>query len=531
MKNFERFGVMIDCSRNAVPSMEGLKHFFDILAKMGYNCVMLYTEDTYEVEGEPYFGYKRGRYSMAELQELDHYAASLGIELIPCVQMLAHLNQIFRWAEYKKVKDIDDILLIDDPRTMELIERIFKTLAKTFTSRKVHIGMDEAHNVGLGKYLDRHGFRNRFDLLLGHLNKVCDMAKAYGFEPMMWEDMFFRLINKGPFYTKELQDFPQEIIDKVPDNCTMVYWDYYTTDEEIYDSMFRLSKRLSDKVWFAGGAWVWGSMTPSNRYSMVRNAMALKYCKKHNVRNVILTMWGDNGAECSYMDGLAALMHAAAEAEGMTEAEMKAKFREATGESYDAFVDLDLPSFARGEDAVPSVNRHEKLRFYDDLFLGMYTTVTNADGSVYPEYARRLHQRAKESPAHGYLFETQACLCDVLTIKFTLPARTRALYAAGDKDGLRKLAEEDYPELNRRLEAFYRAFRTQWYTVNKTYGFEVQDARIGGLIRRTENCREMLLDYCDGKVDRIEEMEEGVLSMKGCDIHNWAAMISANIVN
>jgi fatty-acyl-CoA synthase len=34
-------------------------------------------------------------------------------------------------------------------------------------------------------------------------------------------------------------------------------------------------------------------------------------------------MWGDDGAECPYMNGLAALMHAAAEAEGMTEAEMK----------------------------------------------------------------------------------------------------------------------------------------------------------------------------------------------------------------
>ena len=49
MKNFEKFGVMIDCSRNAVPSIAGLKRFLDCIAKMGYNAVMLYTEDTYEV--------------------------------------------------------------------------------------------------------------------------------------------------------------------------------------------------------------------------------------------------------------------------------------------------------------------------------------------------------------------------------------------------------------------------------------------------------------------------------------------------
>lgn len=72
---------------------------------------MLYTEDTYEVEYEPYFGYKRGRYSTAELSELDAYAASVGIELVPCVQTLAHLNAAFRWRKYRRIQDCYDIFL------------------------------------------------------------------------------------------------------------------------------------------------------------------------------------------------------------------------------------------------------------------------------------------------------------------------------------------------------------------------------------------------------------------------------------
>ncbi len=90
MKNFDKFGVMIDCSRNAVPNLSELKKLLSIIAKMGYNCAMLYTEDTYEVENEPYFGYKRGRYSMEEIRELDSYAKEIGIELIPYIQTLAH---------------------------------------------------------------------------------------------------------------------------------------------------------------------------------------------------------------------------------------------------------------------------------------------------------------------------------------------------------------------------------------------------------------------------------------------------------
>ena len=122
-KQFETLGVMIDMSRNAVMSIDGMKRFFPLLKSMGYNCVMLYTEDTYEIEEEPYFGYMRGRYTKSEMQEIDSYAESLGIEIIPCIQTLAHLNGTIRWEQIPV--DYDDIMLVDDDRTYELIERMF----------------------------------------------------------------------------------------------------------------------------------------------------------------------------------------------------------------------------------------------------------------------------------------------------------------------------------------------------------------------------------------------------------------------
>ena len=45
----------------------------DCLVKMGYDTLELYTEDTYEIEGEPYFGYMRGRYTAREIKEIDVY--------------------------------------------------------------------------------------------------------------------------------------------------------------------------------------------------------------------------------------------------------------------------------------------------------------------------------------------------------------------------------------------------------------------------------------------------------------------------
>ena len=119
-----RLGTMIDCSRNAVASVESVKKWIDLTSSLGYNTLMLYTEDTYEVPGELYFGYMRGRYSREELRGLDAYAKSRNMELIPCIQTLAHLNALNRWPEYKEHFDVDDILLAQDERVYLLIDGV-----------------------------------------------------------------------------------------------------------------------------------------------------------------------------------------------------------------------------------------------------------------------------------------------------------------------------------------------------------------------------------------------------------------------
>lgn len=537
MQNFDYFGVLIDCSRNAVPSVEGLKRFLGTIAKMGYNMAMLYTEDTYEVENEPYFGYKRGRYSMDEIREIDRFAASVGIELVPCVQTLAHLASLKRWRAYRhKVFDIDDILLVDEPRTYELIENIFSTLEKTFTSRRVHIGMDEAHHIGLGKYLDTHGFTDRYSLLLKHLGKVCEIAKKHGFEhTMMANDLFFNM-SPGEFSSEEVRDFPEEITQNVPENCGMVYWDYFATNEARYDAMMLSTKKLSKEAWFSGGAWTWGTFSPHNRYSIKRNETALKSCVKNGIRNVFFTLWGDDGGLCAYEAVLPALMHAISFANGASEEEMKERFFRITGEKFDSLMDLDLPNYIFGEN-VPvespyfqhSACNYCKIHLFDDPFLGtMSANLGPCDASLMTEYAKRLHTRAFESANYSVLYEAMARLCDVLSVKLLLAKKTRAAYASGDKKELLSLAQNDYTLCIKLIDEFYLAFRKQWYAINKTYGFEIQDARLGGLVRRLESCRERLLSYVNGEISEIAELEEKILPMDDTYITSWAEMISAN---
>lgn len=77
---------------------------------------------------------------------------------------------------------------------------MFRTLRECLRTNIINIGMDEADLLGLGKYLTLHGYRDRFSILMEHLRRVSEMAKKYGFELLMWGDMFFRLAG-GDYFT------------------------------------------------------------------------------------------------------------------------------------------------------------------------------------------------------------------------------------------------------------------------------------------------------------------------------------------
>ncbi len=507
MKGYQTFGVMIDMSRNAVMRPEILKRFLSILRRMGYNCAMLYTEDTYEVDGEPYFGYMRGRYTKEEMKHLDAYAASIGMELIPCIQTLAHLNAIKRWNMVPF--DCQDILLCDDERTYELIDRMLATLSECFSSRRIHIGMDEAHMLGLGKHRELHGVESADVIMKRHLQRVCALAEPYGYEVMIWSDMFFRPWNGGHYYTPEVT-VPKEYVEALPDRVIPVYWDYYQTEQKKYSDMMRNHRQLSKKVWFAGGAYGWCGWIPYNRFTIDAMVPALDACRENKVKNVFFTMWGDDGAECSHFSQLPSLFFLAEYAKGNRDGDRLAeRFQRLMGLSFEECMAIDLPNQVVPYEGKP--RNPSKYMLYADTFLDyLDDTVKPGAGQRYEEFATRLSETAKKSRTYGYVFDTAAKLCRVLAIKYELGLRTRRAYEAGDREALQMLIG-DYTEVIRRIKVFYRAFRKQWMRENKPQGFEVQEQRIGGLLLRLESCRERLSHYVSGRLDRIEELEEALL--------------------
>lgn len=535
---------MADASRNAVPSVDGAKKLIRLLAAMGYDSFMLYTEDTYEVKKYPYFGRMRGRYSAEELREIDDYADRFGIEVIPCIQTLAHLATALRWPGMSKIWDCDDILMVGEERTYDFIRACLETCRGVFRSNRINIGMDEAHMLGRGRYLTHNGHRPAPEIMLEHLERVAAMCDEVGYRPMMWSDMFFRMAFGGAYRVREGEISP-EIMAKVPKNVTLVYWDYYSLDRQIFDHMVECHQKFDNPLVFAGGAWKWSGFAPHNAFSLASTRLQLDSCAEHGLSSVIVTGWGDNGGEASQFSTLPTLLYFAERlyhGEAVDDSWLEARARTVFGMSFSELMLLDLPNALPGTS--PSEMSHpvcpSKYLLFNDPLEGLMDWHVDDEA---PEFYKNAAVRLLEHESNerwGYIFRTLGTLCALLADKCDLTLRIRAAYLDGNREAVRRLAHRDIPAIISELDEFVDAFRRQWYAENKTFGFSAQEQRLGGLRLRLESTIARLDAWLDGEVERIAELEEPVLAMDGrganderspyISYNNWERTIGAGIV-
>ncbi len=506
---FPLCGSMVDMSRNAVMNVPTVKAMMRRMALMGMNAYMLYTEDTYEIDNRPYFGYMRGRYTPEEIRDMDAYAARLGIELIPCIQTLGHLATHLRWSAASRYKDTERVMLTGAEETYHLIDDMFRTIAACFTSRRLHIGMDETHDLGTGKYLDLHGYRLRDDLYFEHLHKVTEIAHKYGFAPMMWSDMFFRTPGSGPYY----KDFvlSDEKIARLPDGLQQVFWDYYNPDEEFYAVNIDKHKRMCDNPMFAGGVWFWSGHCPLFARSLRNTIPALDACRKKGIREVIATVW-HNGSESSLILSLAGLAwYADYTYHGCyDENSVKACFRFSCGEDYDTFMKAELPEHPDSGDFCSS-----RAILYNDPLIGLLDRhIAGIDtAAYYRQVSRTLHDASVGgmfAPAYAVI----RALSELLINKADFGIRLKAAYDQGDRKALAALAEE-CDIITEKLHTLRLCHRESWMLYNKPFGWEVHDIRYGGLLMRFNTAKERILAFLAGDIDHIEELEAERLRYDG----------------
>ncbi len=523
---FETLGVMVDVSRNGVLRVEAVKKMIRHFALMGLNQLMLYTEDTYEIPGEPLFGYFRGGYSQKELAAIDDYASLFGMEVVPCIQTLGHLEQVLQWPSYRPMQDTAGVLLAGDAAAERLVEKMIAAASAPFRSKRIHIGMDEAHGIGSGQYRFRNGLKPPFEILTSHLERVAEICRREGLTPMIWSDMFFRLGSRSGQYYDRGSQIPEAAAKQISEEVQVVYWDYYHTDTAFYDDWIARHRAMGKEPVFAAGIWTWNRSWAALPHSFATIGAGMGSARRNGLKEAFVTMWGDNGAECDFFSALPAVQFFAemAYAPKHAEAALKTHFRGSCAASSAAWIDasrLDcIPGTSDPREA--QLNPSKWLLWHDPILNFLERHIPETLPGHYAGLATLCTERATAETEDARL-GFAGKLAAVLSRKAALHLQLRPAYRNGDAATLRRIAEELIPTLHREVRDLWKADRERWHAQYKPFGWEILEGRYGALLARMETLREKLADWLADPSRRIEELE-----CESCEVYpseEWDTLV------
>ncbi len=510
---FEELSIMIDTSRCAVPTVDGVNKMIDYMALMGYSMAMLYTEDTVTVKGYDHLGYMRGRYSPEELRAMDDYAFEYGMEMIPCLECYGHMEKYLMWPEASPIKDTANVLLAREEKTFVFLDALIGQVSSCFRSKRIHIGMDEAWDMGRGAFFDKHGYVPTFEIFAEYMEKLVKITDKYGLIPMMWSDMYFRTCaaDHRSYCLEETEILP-EVAAKIPPQVELVFW-HYGEKNRCDDYMLKKHKDLGRKTIFAGGLWSWIGHFPENHYVMETSVFSLNACRNNDVREAMMTLWLNDNAECDLFANLFGLSFFAELCydKDVTDEKLRARFEAVTGGNYDAF--LAMSSYHNNFDGdVTYANFHDRFfgkpLFWQDILEGLYDAnlYKKPMAGHYAAYSKIMQQFAPDR--FSDLYDFAAKVFSYLSIKSLIAEKIAPAYKEGDKEILAQIAEVLLPQLKKEVATVHTAHKALWMKTLKDVGWCNMDYRYAGVAARCDTAQELIRKYLSGEIPVIYALEE-----------------------
>jgi hexosaminidase len=274
-------GVMIDISRDKVPTTDSLKALIDRLASLKVNQVQLYSEHTFAYRNHGVVHGDASPLDAGEIKELDAYCRARHVELVPNQNCLGHMN---RWLAHQEYRHLaiepdgftDPYGITRAPMTLEptnagslaLVRELLDELLPLFTSRRVHVGLDEAWELP----------HSRMDDFLAWVRTLRALPELDGREMLMWGDMITGR---------------SDLVAQLPDGVTVCEWGY--DDWYPFDERCAVLAEAGVPFWVAPGTSSWMSIL--GRATNARNTCrrAAEAALAHGATGYLNTDWGDNG--------------------------------------------------------------------------------------------------------------------------------------------------------------------------------------------------------------------------------------------
>jgi hypothetical protein len=273
-------GVMLDISRDKVPTLDTLGDTVDRLASWRVNQLQLYMEHSFDYRGHSDVHAGASPLTPSDIAALDEMCLARHIELVPNQNCLGHMERWLRCDRYRDLALVDEAFVnpfgtLCDPMTLDprnpgslaLVRDLLGQLLSAFRSRQVHVGLDETWELQT----------DQMDGYLHWLVALRELRELADHELLVWADM----VVAHP-----------RLVDQLPDGVTLCEWGY-EADHPFADHIALLDRHGPGVVVPGTSSWLSILGRTTNATSGIRKAAA---AARDGGWSAMLTAdWGDRG--------------------------------------------------------------------------------------------------------------------------------------------------------------------------------------------------------------------------------------------
>ena len=198
------------------PTPDRFVQLLKLFAAARYTVVMVEWDDSFPWTVDPRFRSPTA-YTPDDIRRFQQTADSLGLELIPLVQCLGHMETPLGVPGYEALREVPNTssgLNPLNPKSRELVLAMVDDVLKLMPGVKhFHLGGDEAWTLGQNPdtraYVKEHG---KGALYLQHVEPILDHLNARHIRPILWHDM--------------MVDWDSKQLRALAPKCDLMVWGY-----------------------------------------------------------------------------------------------------------------------------------------------------------------------------------------------------------------------------------------------------------------------------------------------------------------
>jgi hexosaminidase len=287
-----RRGVLLDVSRDKVPTLATLLALVDRLAGWKVNQLQLYLEHAFAYRGHEVVWRDASPLTPDDVRALDARCRRLGIELVPNQNSFGHFHRWLVHEPYRQLAEVPEglehpfnperrepfSLCPLDPRCLDLLADLYDQLLPCFTSRELNVGLDETFDLGMGRSAAAVAAHGKVRVYLDYVLEVHRLVRGRGHRMQMWGD----IVLEQP-----------ELIAELPRDVVALEWGY-EADHPFADHLQRFAASGLDFM-VCPGTSSWNSFAGRTHNALENLAGAAIHGRDAGAYGYLITDWGDYG--------------------------------------------------------------------------------------------------------------------------------------------------------------------------------------------------------------------------------------------